>query len=257
MAGDRVQASIIRREGFYMFRKIVFVAAAAALVPAVAMAAGAKDELRGAIAKLADSPNYGWTTKVEGGFSAGAGEGKTEKNGPTSLAIVFGDETYQVIINGNKAAAKGSGGWASLAELERDSEEDGNGFSVERFLSVTIQNFKTPAAQAKDLCDELEDVQKSGEAYTADLKPETTKKLLSVLRRRAATSKGTQIEVTEPKGSASFWIRDGALAKMETHLQGVVSFNGKERRIDRTTTTVITDVGSTKVTVPEECREKL
>lgn len=240
-----------------MFRKIVFVTVLAALVPAVAMAAGAKDELRGAIAKLADSPNYGWTTKVEGGFSAGAGEGKTEKDGTTSLAIVFGDETYQVIINGDKAAAKGIGGWASLAELERDAEEDGNGFSVERLLSLTIQNFKTPAAQAKDFCDELEDVQKSGESFTADLKPETTKKLLSGLRRRTAIAKGTPSEVTEPKGSVSFWIRDGALAKMELRVQGVVSFNGKERRIDRTTTTVTTGVGSTKVIVPEECREKL
>jgi len=163
-----------------------------------------------AVTKLADSPNYSWTTKVEGGFSAGAGGGRTEKDGPTSLAILFGDETYQVIINRDKAAAKGSGGWASLAELERDAEEDGNGFSVERILSVTIQNFKTPAALAKDLCDELDDVQKSGEAFTADLKPETTKKLLSGLRRRAATAKGAPIDVTEPKGSVSFWIRDGS-----------------------------------------------
>lgn len=240
-----------------MFRQIVFIAGVAALIPALAMAAGTKDELKAAVTKLADIPNYSWTTKVEGGFSAGAGDGKTEKNGPTSLAIVFGDETYQVIIDGDKAAAKGSGGWASLAELERDAEEDGNGFSVERLLSVTIQNFKTPAAQAKDFCDELGDVQKEGEAFTADLKPETTKKLLSISRRRTAIAKGTQIDVTEPKGSVSFWIRDGAFAKMELHVQGVVSFNGKERRIDRTTTTVITGVGSTKVIVPEECREKL
>ena len=239
-----------------MVRKIVFVGVASCLFPAVAMAAGAKDELKGAVTKLADSPNYSWTTKVEGGFSAGAGGGKTEKDGPTSLAVVFGDDTYQVIINGDKAAAKGIGGWASLAELERDAEEDGSGFSVERIISVTIQNFKTPAALAKDLCDELDDVRKQDEAYTADLKPETTKKLLSGLRRRA-TPKSTQVDVTEPKGSVSFWIRDGSLTKMEVHLQGVVTFNGKERRIDRTTTTVITGVGTTKVLVPEECREKL
>jgi hypothetical protein len=239
-----------------MFRKIVFVGVASSLIPAVAMAAGAKDELKAAVTKLADSPNYSWTTKVEGGFSAGAGGGKTEKDGATSLAVVFGDDTYQVIINGDKAAAKGIGGWASLAELERDAEEDGSGFSVERIISVTIQNFKTPAALAKDLCDELDDVRKQDEAYTADLKPETTKKLLSGLRRRT-TTKSTQVDVTEPKGSVSFWIRDGSLTKMEVHLQGVVTFNGKERRIDRTTTTVITGVGSTKVHVPEECREKL
>jgi hypothetical protein len=227
------------------------------LVPVLAQAAGPKDELVAAAKRLADSPNYSWTTKVEGGFSAGSGEGQTAKDGPTSLAVTLGDDTYQVIIKGDKAAAKGSGGWASLAELNRDADEEGTGFSPERFLVVTIEHFKSPADQAKDLCDQIDEVQKSGDAYKAELKPETVKKLLSLLRRRAVAATSNQIEVKNPQGMATFWIRDGLLSKMETHVQGAVKFNSNERTIDRTTTTTIKDIGSTKIIVPEESREKL
>jgi hypothetical protein len=228
-----------------------------ALIPALAQAAGPKDELVAAVKKLADCPNYSWTTKVEGGFSAGSGEGKSVKDGPTSLAVTLGDDSYQVIIQGDKAAAKGSGGWASLAELNRDAEEEGTGFSPERFLAASIEHFKTPAAQAKDLCDEIDAVQKSGDTYKAELKPEAVKKLLSFLRRRAIAASANQIEVKDPKGTAIFWIRAGVLSKMEVNVQGAVTFNSNKRTIDRTTITTIKDVGSTKVVVPAESREKL
>ncbi len=227
------------------------------LIPAMVQAGGPKEELIAAVKNLADSPNYSWTTKVEGGFSAGSGEGKTEKDGATSLAVTLGDDSYQVIIKGDKAAAKGTGGWASLAELNRDAEEEGTGFSPERFLAASIEHFKTPAAQAKDVCDEIDEVQKSGDVFKADLKPETIKKLLSFLRRRAVAANPAQIEVKDPRGTARFWVRDRVLAKMEVHLQGAVKFNSNERTIDRTTITTIKDVGSTKVVVPEESREKL
>lgn len=227
------------------------------LIPVLAEAAGPKDELVAAVKKLADSPNYSWTTKVEGGFSAGSGEGKTEKDGPTNWVVTLGDDSYQVIIKGDKAAAKGNGGWASLAELIRDADEEGTGFSPERFLSTTIEHFKTPVAQAKDVCDDIDEVQKSGDSYKADLKPETVKKLLSFLRRRAVAAKPSQIEVEDPKGTATFWVRDGVLSRMEVHLQGAVTFNSNKRTIDRTTITMIKDVGSTKVVVPDESREKL
>ena len=240
-----------------MFRKIMFVAVATALVPAVAMAAGAKDELKGAVTKLADSPNYSWTTKVEGGFSAGAGGGKTEKDGPTSLAVVFGDDTYQVIINGDKAAAKGIGGWASLAELERDAEEDGNGFSVERIHLGHDPKLQDPGGPGQGFMRRTRRRAETGRGLHGRSQARDNEEIAERPAASPATAKGTQVDVTEPKGSVSFWIRDGALAKMEVHLQGVVTFNGKERRIDRTTTTVITGVGSTKVLVPEECREKL
>jgi hypothetical protein len=37
----------------------------------------------------------------------------------------------------------------------------------------------------------------------------------------------------------------------------MVSFNGNDRDIDRTTTVVISEVGTTKISVPDEAKKKL
>lgn len=239
-----------------MSRCVIASSLAMLLIPAFAAAAEPKEELQAAVKKLANAPNYSWTTKVEGGFSRGGGDGKTEKDGPTSLEIKLGDDSYQVIFKGDKAAAKGMGGWASTADLARDAEEETNNFSPERFLLQTIKTFKTPAGQAQDLCDKIQSVQKSGDAYTADLDDETVKRLLMFLRRRGADS-NAQVDAKDPKGSLKCWITDGTLTKMEVHLQGIVVFNKNERKIDRTTTIEIKDIGSTKVDVPQEAKAKL
>jgi hypothetical protein len=59
------------------------------------------------------------------------------------------------------------------------------------------------------------------------------------------------------KGSVKFWLKDGALAKYEVHVEGTFSFNGNDRTIDRTTTTEIKEVGTTKLDVPEEATKKV
>jgi len=63
--------------------------------------------------------------------------------------------------------------------------------------------------------------------------------------------------VTNPKGTVTFWIADGKLLKIQTHVSGTVSFNGNDRDVDRTTTTVIRAVGTTKIEIPDEAKKKL
>lgn len=237
-------------------RSRVLFAALALTLSTPAFAVEPKDELLAAVSKLAESPNYSWSTKVEGGYFGGVGEGKTEKDGATRIAVNLGDDTYDVIVRGGKAAAKGIGGWASAAELARDAEEEGMNFSTERFLVATIANFKTPAAQAKELCEGLQSVRKSEGAFSADVSPDVITRLLSLLRRRSIGD-NPKVEVKDQVGSLKCWVRDGLLAKMELHLQGTVTFNNNERKIDRTATTEIKNVGQTKVEVPEDAKGKL
>ena len=52
-------------------------------------------------------------------------------------------------------------------------------------------------------------------------------------------------------------VKDGTLTKYEFKVKGKMSFNGNDIDQDRTTTVVIKDVGTTKVTVPEEAKKKL
>ena len=63
--------------------------------------------------------------------------------------------------------------------------------------------------------------------------------------------------VTNPKGSVKFWVKDGALSKYEFKVTGKVDFNGNEIDVDRTWTIEIKEIGTTKVTVPEEAKKKL
>jgi len=64
-------------------------------------------------------------------------------------------------------------------------------------------------------------------------------------------------EGSDAKGSVKFWIKDGQLSKYEFKIQGKLSVNGNDVDVDRTTTTEIKDVGSTKVEVPDEAKKKL
>ena len=64
------------------------------------------------------------------------------------------------------------------------------------------------------------------------------------------------VRISGAKGSVKLWAKDGLLTKLEIKLQGKMSFNGNDTDVDRTTTVEIKDVGTTKVTVPEEASKK-
>jgi hypothetical protein len=61
------------------------------------------------------------------------------------------------------------------------------------------------------------------------------------------------------KGSAKFWIKDGALTKFESRLQGAVAFapDQEEQNLDMTRTVEIQNVGTAKVELPEAAKQKL
>ena len=69
--------------------------------------------------------------------------------------------------------------------------------------------------------------------------------------------RGAGASASNAKGSVKFWLKDGALTKYEYKVQGTVSFNGNDREVDRTTTVQISNVGSTKVAVPEQGKKNL
>lgn len=211
-----------------------------------------KDEVIGAAKKLAEKPNYSWKTTIavpEGSqFRPGPTEGKTEKDGVTLLTMSFGGNESQAVLKGEKAAVTTpDGGWQSIAELEN---AEGPG----RFWARMLRNFKAPAAQASEMVADVKDLKKDGDAYAGDLTEAGAKALLT-FRPRGGGGEGPT--VSDAKGTAKFWLKDGVLAKYEFKVTGKVSFNGNDRDVDRTTTTEIKDIGSTKVEVPAEAKQKL
>lgn len=210
-----------------------------------------KDDITSAAKKLGDAANYSWKTTTDMGanarFTPGPVEGKTEKDGFTVVKTSFRDNTTEMVKKGDKSAINSpDNGWQSMSDLEN---EQGPG----RFFAMRLRNLKAPAEEATELASDVKELKADGDVYSGDLTEEGAKSLLRFGGRRG----GGGPDVSNAKGSVKFWVKDGVISKYEVKVQGTVSFNGNDRDIDRTTTTEITDVGSTKVEVPDEAKKKL
>ena len=224
-----------------------------ALVAGLAFAADApKDDVVKAAKKLGDAANYSWktTTEMAGGGGQnrpGGREGKIEKGGFTMLSMPRAQSTTEVVIKGTKGAIKTGDAWQSLEEAAADTQGPG------RFMGRMVQTFKAPAAEAEDLAGKAKELKLADGVYSGDLTEDGAKSLLMMGGRGG----NNPPEIAGAKGSVKFWVKDGTLTKFQSNVQGKVTFNNNEREVDRTTTTEIKDVGSTKVDVPEDAKKKI
>jgi hypothetical protein len=209
--------------------------------------AAPKEEVEAAAKKLAEQPNYSWRTTVavpDGAqFRPGPTEGKATQEGLAHVKMTFRDNTFEVVVKGDKAAVLDEdGSWVSAAELEN---AEGQG----RFLARFARTIATPAAQAAELASQAKELKKEGEVISGDLTEEAAKALLRF--RRGADGPA----VTNAKGAVKFTLKDGGLAKYEYRVQGTINFNGNDVDIDRTTTVEIKDVGTTKLDVADQAKK--
>jgi hypothetical protein len=214
-----------------------------------------KETVTGAAAALGREANYSWHTSVAsqgGGRFGGPSDGKTEKGGYTTISMVRNDATTLAVLKGtNGAINTPDNGWQSFQEATADN---GGGFNPAMFLARMLQNTKTPDQQAATLANAAADLKPGTNGISGALTEAGAKALLT-FGRRANDDNGPT--VANPAGSVTFWVTDGKLVKYEFHVSGMVSFNGNDRDIDRTTTVVISEVGTTKISVPDEAKKKL
>jgi len=234
-------------------KKSLTILAAALLSSGAVLAAdsSAADAVTDAAGKLAATDNYSWTMTTEGGQrSPGPSHGKTEKGGYTYVDFTMRDNTVDAVVKDGKGAIKTEDGWESLDDAAKD--DGGGGFNPTRFLAMRLQHYKVPALEAADLAGKTKGLTNSVDGYSADLTEDGAKGLLSFRRPG-----GDGPTVSDAKGSVKFWVKDGVLTKYQYKVSGTVSFNGNDRDVDRTTTVEIKDVGTTKVTVPDEAKKKI
>lgn len=210
--------------------------------------AAPQEKVTAAAKKLAEAGSYSWKMTYEGGnFNPGPTMGKTA-NGNSIVTRTRRDNTYQTVYQGEKAAMETEEGWMSIADLEADTENRRN-----RFWARMLENFETPAQQAQALLKDTQDLKEADGVITGKLTEAGVKRLMSFRRGRDAEGP----DVTDPAGSVKFWIKDGVLTKYEYHVQGGMSFNGNDVDVDRTATVELSDIGTTKVEIPEAAKKKL
>jgi hypothetical protein len=218
--------------------------------PLLVLAADAdpKTSLTSAAKKLGDQPNYSWKMTVEVPNEPIATiDGKLEKDNAMFLALARGEVGFDGVLKGSKGAIKTQEGWKALSA----AAEEGPGPT--QFVAQLLQNFKPPHAEVADLAGRIKDLKLADAVYAGTLSEDAAKELLMYRTR----PHDADVEIKGSKGSAKFWVADGAVSKYELKLRGTLSANGNERELDRTITIVIKDVGTTKVSVPEEAAKML
>jgi hypothetical protein len=236
-------------------------------VTAPALRADPKDDIQAAVQKLADSPSYSWSSSVSGGMGRGTQEGKTEKDGYTTVTLQLRDTSFDIALKGVKAVVKTDSGWKTTSEVMSDEGSDNAGGppGPEFFAAIIARNFKTPVQQALDNIDALSNIQKTDDGYSADLSEDAIKAMVARPRPRAAATTNPDAAATSmpspnisnASGSVKIALSNGNLTQIVVHVTATITINGNDRDIDRTTTTTFKDVGSTTVDVPDDAKAKL
>jgi hypothetical protein len=224
-----------------------------------------KDAVTAAAKKLADT-SYSWKVTQDFGanspFTPGPVEGKADKD-LTWLSTSFQDNTSIGLVKGTKVVLKTDEGWKTADEL---GGGDG-GFNPSTFMVTRLQNLKAPSAEVQELLTKVDALKQDGDVISGDLTKEGAESLLSFGfggRRGgnrgggAGGFGGNRPAPKDAKGTLKIWMKDGQIAKYETKVSAkTTNRDGEEMNTERTTTTEVKDVGTTKIEVPDEAKKKL
>ena len=213
------------------------------------------DDITNAVNSLAGKSGYSWKTTVvvpEGTqFRPGDSSGKTEKDGYTDMKQSMMGNDMEIITKGDKVAiSTPDNGW--------QSPDTGDDQGPGRFMAMMARGAQTPLVQAAAVAAGAADLKQDGDVISGNLSEAGAKGLLAMRRGGrggggpGGPGGGAGPDISNAKGSVKFWIKDGTLTKYEFKVTGAMSFNGNDMDIDRDTTVKITDIGTTKVTVPAE-----
>lgn len=238
-------------------------------------AANPADDVKAAAKKLAGQ-SYTWksTTEMAGGPGGGGGgqwrpgptEGRTAADGTTHVTMSRGDTTIEAVVKAGKVAMKTPEGWQTPPEPGAGGGSGGpGGPRGGAMMGRTLATMRPPAAEVEDLLAKVKELRKTETGYVGELTEAGAKELLAARGGRGGGRPGggpggaALPEPQDPKGTVKFWLKDGQIAKYELNVQGRMTMGqqGRDVEINRTTTVEISNVGSTKVEVPEDAKKIL
>jgi hypothetical protein len=204
----------------------------------------AKEAVKQAAQNLAEQPAYAWTAAPKGdgggGFQDRTVEGRTRKDGLTSVAVKYHETSYEIAVQGEKAALKTSDGWKAVEEIK----DDGRGFRNPLiYFARHARTFRPAAAEALRLAEAVEKLDPTSDGGLTGRMTEAGSK----------TFLPQFVEKLEaPAGSVTFWLRDGALVKYEFEATARITVGGRTSDFKRATIVQIKDAGTAKIELPPE-----
>jgi hypothetical protein len=233
---------------------VVFSAAICQAAPA--------DDVKAAAKKLADAPNYSWSTTTQnaggggggrGGFGGGPQSGVVEKDGFAVITRETQNGSSQTVRKGEKVVTQNmEGQWVTPEELFA-AFGGGGGGGRGGGAGGGLFGGNLPADDLNALAAAATDLTAADGVISGKLNAEATTQRLSFGRG----GRGGGQPPTNASGTVKFWIKDGAISKYETNVKGTVMGRGGEVQVDRTTTTEIKNIGSSKATVPPDALKKI
>jgi hypothetical protein len=208
------------------------------------------NQVADAISKLKAATNYSWTSTLKfanSDFNIGPVKGQASQDGFAKMSQDFNDNTTVIVLKADKVAFKGQDGWQLLGE----------GGGMETFFAAGLARNGAAAQEAEITLKNVKELRAvDGGALGGDFTSEGATDLMTFGPRRASGETGFP-PPKNAKGSVKFWIKDGLLTKYETHLHGTITFGDNENEMDQTRTVEIQDVGTTKMDIPAEAKNKL
>jgi putative heme-binding domain-containing protein len=234
--------------------------AALITAPLIAADSDPKATALAAADRLAAEPSYTWQTSAQAaagparGFRAGGtlgGDpttGQTEKDGYTTVK----QQGLQFVTKAGKAVVFIDGYWMTLEQASTRTA-DGAQRNPAAFNPAAVTNYKLPPAQLQDLLSKATDFKAEGNSIMATLPADVVSELLSGGPATGAGRGGQRAArgafggaIANPSGAVTLTITGGVLTKFAVALRGSREFRGDQIKLDRTTTTTITDISTTK-----------
>jgi hypothetical protein len=209
----------------------------------------ATDQANSALAKLKDAPNYSWTmeVKIPGlPFEPGVLKGLAEKDGYAQISQELGDWTLDAVFKGPKVAMKVDNHW------QAPDPSDGRAM----MMAGLIARYGTPVHEMEVLMKSAGNLKGGDDGMlSGDLTEQGAKDALTF----HSPGDAQRPPPKNARGTLKIWIKDGALTKFESHVEGMVQFNddGDPQNFSMTRTLQFKDVGTTKADFPAEAKQKI
>lgn len=255
--------------------------------------AGPNNQAVIAAMKLSERPNYSWHTTIEVGSGSHVIDGKTNPHGYTWVQMPMnsalarrldreGEHALEAYFYGKNASVVRAGnGWRTLAELPASRERSearktplvrgsahtgtfGASTPPPGAMPPFVLNDKpNPRAYSSVRFgvthphEELAIIVSCATTFEADATIVTG--VLSDTGAALLLVRDEQTDVSPLAAAGEFklWLRNGCVVKYHLKLEGLLAINRRKVSAHVYSTTVLHDIGSTRVTVPDEVRAKL